>query len=427
MTEQNENQNEQIKSQEPRPKTDQAYKFLSDALRASFTLLKIIIVVLLALFLLSGLQTVGPYEKALVLTFGKISGEGEGRVLESGLRWVWPYPIQEIVRIPVEKKINLALDSMWYYERPEDRLPQGSKDRRNFGPTLNPLIDGYCLTRGERQDTGQEQSDYNIVHTKWQLTYQITDPESFFKNAYVDFADIEAGQNYADVIEDNITSMLQAMLADAVVSTLVNYTIDDVLFQQIGSITDHVKRSLQDKLNQIQSGITVVSIQLDNQAPPRQVADAFWASVQAANIKETTIKDAQSYYDKSLNEAGGPVAEELLAATEDKNTDPKHAEQLWPQLAGQAQDVIAKAEAYRTRVVENAKANADYFRSLLPEYRKSPRLVVQKIWQDTVQQVFDEADEKIIIQPTGNKNEVRILVSRDPAIKKQEDEQPQNK
>jgi regulator of protease activity HflC (stomatin/prohibitin superfamily) len=423
MAKQNENQNEQVKPQEPKPKTDQAYKFLSDALRASFTLLKIIIVVLLALFLLSGFQTVGPYEKALVLTFGKISGEGENRVLEPGLRWVWPYPIQEIVRIPVEKKSNVALESLWYYERPEDKL----QSKQNFGPTLNPLVGGYCLTRGERQGSDDGQTDYNIVHTKWQLIYQITDPESFFKNAYVNFADIEAGRNYADVIEKNITPMLQDMLSDAVVSTLVDYTIDDVLFQQIGSITDHVKTALQDRFNQIQSGITVVSIQLDDQAPPRQVADAFWASVRAANTKETAIKDAQSYYDKSLNEAAGPVAEKLLSAIENRNTDQNYTEQLWSQLAGQAQDVIAQAEAYRTRVVENAKANADYFNSLLPEYRKTPELVVQKIWQNAIQQTLDEVDEKIIIQPTGNKNEVRILVSRDPAITERKSEQEQNK
>jgi membrane protease subunit HflK len=423
MAEQNENQDKQVKTQRSQAKSDQAYKFLSDALRASFTLLKIIIVVLLAVFLFSGFQTIGPYEKALVLTFGKISGEGEKRVLEPGLQWVWPYPIQEIVRIPVEKKTNLALDSFWYYERPEDKL----KKNQNFGPTLNPLVDGYSLTRGERQETGRNQSDYNIVHTKWQLTYQITNPESFFKNAYVNFADIEAGQNYSDVIEKNITPMLQGLLSDAVVSTLVNYTIDDVLFGQIGSITDHVKTTLQEKLHQTQSGITAVSIQLVSQAPPRQVADAFWASVQAANAKETLIKDAQAYYDKSLNEAGGPVTEELLAALEDKNSDPKQIDKLWPGLAGQAQDVIAKAEAYRTRVVEDARANADYFNSLLPEYRKNPKLVVQKIWQDAVQQVLDEADEKIVMQPTGNKNEIRVSINRDPAIKRKQEEESQNK
>ncbi|MFA5784985.1 MAG: SPFH domain-containing protein [Phycisphaerae bacterium] len=420
--EHNHNHNEQVQpSEQPQPKADQAYKFLSDALRASFGLLKIIIIVLLAVFLFSGFQTVGPYEKALVLTFGKISGEGEGRVLDSGLRWVWPYPIQEIVRIPVEKKINLALDQQWYYETEQEKLSGNA----NVRPTLNPLIDGYSLTRGESRNEEVGQTDYNIVHTKWQLTYQITDPDAFFKNAYVDFGQIEAGQNYSDVIEKSITPMLRSLLSDAVVSTLVNYTIDDVLFQQIGTITDHVKVSLQDSFDKVQAGITVVSIQLDSQVPPRQVAKAFWASVQAANIKETTIKDAQSYYGSSLNEAGGPVAEELLISFDDQNSDPQQVEKLWSQLAGEAQNVVAQAQAYRTRVVENARANAEYFNSLLPEYRKTPKLVVQKIWQDAVQDVLDEVDEKMIIQPTGNKNEIRILLNRDPAIKQKQDQNSQ--
>ncbi len=415
--------------QQLQEKDDKASRFLSDALKASFTLLKIIMVVLLVLFLFSGLQTIDPYEKALVLTFGKISGEGEARILEPGLKWVWPYPIQEIVRIPVGKKTNLVLESLWYYERPGDKLPSGPKARQNFGPTLNPLVDGYCLTRGEKRETSADQADYNIVHAKWQLTYQITDPELFYKNAYVNFENIEAGQNYADVIEESIKPMLGALLTDAAISTVVHYTIDDVLFRQIGAITDHIKRSMQQRLNQVDSGITVVSIQLDDQAPPRQVADAFWASIQAANTRETIIKAAQSYYDKSLNEAGGPVAEQLLSVIEDKTADPKYTEQLWSQLAGEAQNVMAKAHAYRTRVVENAKANADYFRSLLPEYRKRPKLVVQKIWQDTVQEVFDNADEKMIIQSTkGTKGkEIRISINRDPAIKKRKDEKSKNK
>lgn len=425
MAEQNENKNEQTQPQAVKEKADQAYRFLSDALRASFTLLKIIMVVLLVVFLFSGFQTIGPYEQALVLTFGKIRGEGEARVLKPGLKWVWPYPIQEIVRIPVQKKINVALKSLWYYQRPQDQLA----NRQNFGATLNPLVDGYCLTRGEKPQAAGSDTDYNIVHTKWQLTYQITDPELFFKNVYVDFGDIEAGQNYADVIEGNITPVLRALVADAAVSTLVNYTIDDVLFQQIDTITSQVRRSLQHKLDQIESGISVVSVQLDDKEPPRQVADAFWASVLAANTRETTIKSAQSYRDKLLNEAAGPASEELLAAIEDRGSEREYLEQLWSQLAGQAQDIMAKAQAYRTRVVENAKANADYFRSLLPEYRKTPRLVVQQIWQDTVQQVLDNAEEKTIIQPTSGagEKEVRIVITRDPTIKEQQDKQSQGK
>jgi len=88
-------------------------------------------------------------------------------------------------------------------------------------------------------------------------------------------------------------------------------------------------------------------------------------------------------------------------------------------LAGAAQERIAQARAYRTKVVETAKANAEYLQKLLPEYRKRPKLVVQKIYQDAVEEVLNNADEKMIIQPTeGTKGkEIRILLNRDPTIK----------
>jgi len=56
---------------------------------------------------------------------------------------------------------------------------------------------------------------------------------------------------------------------------------------------------------------------------------------------------------------------------------------------------------------------------ILPEYRKRPKLVIQKIYQDAIEYVLNNADEKMIIQPTeGTKGrEIRILLNRDPAIK----------
>jgi regulator of protease activity HflC (stomatin/prohibitin superfamily) len=91
---------------------------------------------------------------------------------------------------------------------------------------------------------------------------------------------------------------------------------------------------------------------------------------------------------------------------------------LWSQLAGKAQEQIADARAYRTQVVENARANADYLSRILPEYRKRPRLVVQRIYMDAIEYILDNADEKIVIQPGRSAaTELRVLVNRDPAIK----------
>jgi len=88
-------------------------------------------------------------------------------------------------------------------------------------------------------------------------------------------------------------------------------------------------------------------------------------------------------------------------------------------LAGQGQEIIAQARSYRTNVVESTKASVEYLQAILPEYRKRPELVVQKIYQDAIEEVLDNAEEKMIIEPTeGTKNrEIRILLNRDPSIK----------
>ena len=79
---------------------DAAGRSLSDALRISFTILKVIMIILVVAFLASGFRTVGPDEKALVLRFGKIQGIGDEAILGPGAHWVFPYPIDELVQDP---------------------------------------------------------------------------------------------------------------------------------------------------------------------------------------------------------------------------------------------------------------------------------------------------------------------------------------
>ena len=76
-----------------------------------------------------------------------------------------------------------------------------------------------------------------------------------------------------------------------------------------------------------------------------------------------------------------------------------------------------QARAYRTKVVETTKANAEYLR-VVAEYRQRPQLVIQKIYQDAIEYVLGNINEKIIIQPTSTQGtEIRVMLNRDPAIK----------
>ena len=406
---------------------DAAGKSLYEALRISFIVLKVIMIVLVGLFLVSGFVTVGSDEQALVLRFGKIRGVGEDRLLRPGLHWVFPYPIDEIVKIPVAKKVNLPVNSFWYYQSPSELLPKGPRTKPRIGPKLDPIRDGYCITRGERQSrtiAGSTGSDYNIAHCKWQLTYQIDDPERFFQNVHIDMARLQAGQNYADVIPQGVTALLKNLIEDAVVTAMVNYTIDETISSQ-AKIPRHVKKLLQEKLDEIESGVKVVSVQLTDVTWPRQVDYAFLASIRASQESQKAVSEAKGYAENTLNETAGPVAAKLFAAIKDETVSEEQKELLWSQLAGGAQEKIAQARAYRTKVVETASANAEYLQKLLPEYRKRPKLVVQKIYQDAIEHVLNNVDEKMIIQPTkGAKGtEIRILLNRDPTIKPKAEQQ----
>jgi len=178
---------------------------------------------------------------------------------------------------------------------------------------------------------------------------------------------------------------LQNLFEDAIVTATVNYTIDDIMFEQVARLTEHIRGLLQDKLDTIESGIKVVRVQLTDKTWPRQVNIAFQASVSASQGSEQTISKARSDAENTVIEADGL-----------------------------AQEKIAEARAYRTKVVASARANADYLRQLLPEYRKHPKLVIQEIYLDAMERIFANVDEKFVI-PKGA--EWRIYINRDPSLK----------
>jgi membrane protease subunit HflK len=387
--------NKNLNSQSPPSQSadglDEAGRSLAEALKISFAVLKIIMVVLVFIFLFSGLKTVEPGERALVMRFGKIRA-----VVGPGLHWVFPYPIDRLVRIPVERKVNLPIDSLWYFETMDDVL--ASQAGRNTRPPreLNPTREGYCLTRSAKslQDTDDpDGSDYNIVHSKWQLIYQIKDPELFFRNVFV--RDVTPGQIYFDVVQESIKPLLVGLIEHAVVTSMVNYTIDEALVSQ-ERIPRQVATLLQQKLDRIDSGIEVVSVQLTDIIWPRQVDQAFEALHSASQASGKVVTEAKLSSDTILIEA-----------------------------QAMEQDILAEAGGYRTTVVESARASADYLENILPQYKQRPRLVMQSIYLDALEYIFDRADEKFIVQPGrgAQGDEIRVHINRDPTLKPRPEDQ----
>jgi membrane protease subunit HflK len=388
---------------------DAGSKSLAEALRISFAVLKIIMAVLIVLFFTSGIFTVAPDQRAMVLRFGKIRGDTtDSRILGPGLHWAVPYPVEEVIKLPARNTVlKTAIDSFWYDET-----------STSPGTTLNPVTDGYCITRNDTiADLKGGGSDYNIIHAKWQLTYRISDCELFFKN--INLKRPDAGQSLIDVIPQSIEPFLKAVASEAIVVSMVNFSIDEAIKSDSRMAKD-AEKLLQKKLDDMNTGIEVDSIQLTAVTWPRQVNDAFVASIKASNEADKTIREAKGYAESKINEAGGS---EMINAVLSPDTNSQQREYYWNNASGTVQQTIAEARAYKTKVVESAKANADYLKKLLPEYQKRPKLVVQRIYQDAIEEVLSHTQETIIAQPSGDikNSEFRVMINRDPTIGKEKE------
>src|SRR5438128_11686920 len=98
----------------PEVTEDAGSQALSEALRSSFAIVKVLMAALVVVFFSSGFFTVGPQEKAIILRFGKPVGEGEKALLGSGLHLAFPSPIDEVVRIPIGRVQRVDSTIGWY-------------------------------------------------------------------------------------------------------------------------------------------------------------------------------------------------------------------------------------------------------------------------------------------------------------------------
>ena len=145
---------------------------LADALRSSFAIVRVIMVVLVLLFFFSGFFTVGTQEKAVILRFGKPVGEGDKALLGPGFHLALPAPIDEVVRIPVGQLQTVSSTIGWWATTAAN---EAAGTEPPPGPGLNPNVDGYLLT-----------GDENIVHVRGTLLYRINEPGLRYA---LDFAD----------------------------------------------------------------------------------------------------------------------------------------------------------------------------------------------------------------------------------------------
>ncbi len=140
---------------------DAANASLAGALSVSFAVLRIVMILLVIVFLLSGFFTVAPDEVAVRTRFGKIMPGPEGDVLtpEGGPYFRWPAPIGQIYRVPTVTQRLQIDDSFVFRAARNSGMPLNEISQ---GERLQPEYDGALLT-----------ADKSIVHARYEVQYKV--------------------------------------------------------------------------------------------------------------------------------------------------------------------------------------------------------------------------------------------------------------
>src|SRR5580704_13169619 len=131
---------------------DAGSRALAEALKSSFYIVRFVMVVLVCVFLFSGFFRVLPQERAIKLRFGAPVGLGNNALLGPGLHWSFPYPIDEVVRIPYSEIQQVKSTAGWYFTTPEQ---EALGNEGQGGQSLNPVVDSYVIS-----------ADGDIVHAR---------------------------------------------------------------------------------------------------------------------------------------------------------------------------------------------------------------------------------------------------------------------
>lgn len=373
---------------------DSAQQSLADALKITFGLLKIIMLVLLCYYIfLSGLFTVKSGERAVKLKFGQIVVANDGNGLDpGGPYFALPFPIESTKRVQMTQRSIELNSEFWWSASGDDAGKSISEIAAQSGGPLDPVTKGSMIT-----------GDANIVHTRWRVLYQVSNINSFLENVG-DF-------KLADQIVSNAAQ-------EAAIYAVSQTTADEVINGRPG--VEQAKSKLQEILSSLDTGLEVVEVTAPGKSMPLSVRSAYEAVVSAVSEQGQKVEAARQERARILGEAAGEGYEDLLQLIDAYETaqtakDQVKMQELAKQLdtayrslkidqkriGGQASKVINDALGYRTQISQQLEAESKQFNDLLGQYRANPEIVLNRLWFDAKQEILTSPDIEVFYTPAN--------------------------
>jgi len=150
--------------------------------------------------------------------------------------------------------------------------------------------------------------------------------------------------------------------------------MDFVLYEGREKVAFDVGQLMQKILDHYKSGVQITNVTMQGVQPPEQVQAAFDDAVKAGQDRERQKNEGQAY-----------------------------ANDVIPKARGAASRLMQESEAYRARVTANAQGDASRFKQVLAEYQKAPGVTRDRMYLETMQQIFSSTT-KVMIDAKGGNN-----------------------
>ena len=269
----------------------------------------------------TGIYTTSPGEQAVLRLFGNAQ---EAPVTQNGLHWWWPGPIgnKDVVRTDLVRRLELGF-------------------RSADGVANTPVpVEAQMISGDLNIIDVQMVVQYDIKNLSYYL-FKVDDPGEDAGEQ----RNIPAGRPDGRTLKDATEAALrlvvgQRSLAEVLAEERVNLELDTGV-------------KLQEILDGYQTGINIISVQLQKVEAPAEVQAAFNDVLQARQDKVTATNQAQAYEN-----------------------------QVIPEARGRAEQIIQPAEAFKRARIERAQGEADQFLSILAQFNDRS-ITLQNVLQDT--------------------------------------------
>ncbi|WP_395824164.1 FtsH protease activity modulator HflK [Collimonas sp.] len=149
--------------------------------------------------------------------------------------------------------------------------------------------------------------------------------------------------------------------------------MDFVLYEGREKVAQDTSQLMQQILDRYKTGVQITNVTMQGVQPPEQVQAAFDDAVKAGQDRERQKNEGQAY-----------------------------ANDVIPKARGAASRLLEEAEAYSARVTASAEGDASRFKQVLTEYQKAPAVTRDRMYLDTMQQIFASTTKVMVDAKNGN-------------------------